>query len=232
MFYYARRQRGGRPECSAGTISLFRNATSSTSGSRRRRRAAPIPLVGESPLVAAALDMATSGAISQQTLTFALNQARPSAVLIDRSHARPRPGGGPEAAVERPVARHESGTDADPDFGPQGHPLDDRRPRRANRRVAEALRPTRRDGVRRASAGARPRRRPLRQRRSADDPVGGVGPRLRACPRRGELRPAFPPGWRAARVHRVRHLGLAPLGVQRSHRRVDQRRPGRALFAQ
>jgi HK97 family phage portal protein len=41
----------------------------------------PYPLVGESPLVSAMLDMATSGAISQQTLTFALNQARPSAVL-------------------------------------------------------------------------------------------------------------------------------------------------------
>ena len=52
----------------------------------------PFPLVGESPLVSAALDMATSGAISQQTLTFALNQARPSAVLstdltLDRAQA-------------------------------------------------------------------------------------------------------------------------------------------------
>jgi HK97 family phage portal protein len=52
----------------------------------------PYPLVGESPLVSAMLDMATSGAISQQTLTFALNQARPSAVLstdlvLDRAQA-------------------------------------------------------------------------------------------------------------------------------------------------
>ena len=52
----------------------------------------PYPLVGESPMIAAALDMATSGAISQQTLTFVLNQARPSAVLstdltLDRAQA-------------------------------------------------------------------------------------------------------------------------------------------------
>ena len=52
----------------------------------------PYPLVGKSPLVSAMLDMATSGAISQQTLTFALNQARPSAVLstdlvLDRAQA-------------------------------------------------------------------------------------------------------------------------------------------------
>ena len=52
----------------------------------------PYPLIGESPMIAAALDMATSGAISQQTLTFALNQARPSAVIstdlhLDRAQA-------------------------------------------------------------------------------------------------------------------------------------------------
>ena len=52
----------------------------------------PYPLVGESPMIAAALDMATIGAISQQTLTFVLNQARPSAVLstdltLDRAQA-------------------------------------------------------------------------------------------------------------------------------------------------
>jgi HK97 family phage portal protein len=52
----------------------------------------PFPLCGESPMAAAALDMMTSGAISQQTLQFMLNQARPSAVLstdlqLDRSQA-------------------------------------------------------------------------------------------------------------------------------------------------
>ena len=52
----------------------------------------PYPLVGESPVVSAALDMATSGAISQQTLSLLLNQARPSAVLstdltLDRAQA-------------------------------------------------------------------------------------------------------------------------------------------------
>lgn len=41
----------------------------------------PHPLIGESPLIAATLDMATSGAISEQQLNFYLNQARPSAVL-------------------------------------------------------------------------------------------------------------------------------------------------------
>ena len=42
---------------------------------------APFPLLGESPSVAAMMDAATSGAISEQQLTFYMNQARPSAVL-------------------------------------------------------------------------------------------------------------------------------------------------------
>ena len=41
----------------------------------------PFPLMGEGPMIAAAMDAATSGAISTQQLNFYLNQARPSAVL-------------------------------------------------------------------------------------------------------------------------------------------------------
>src|SRR5215467_11913736 len=41
----------------------------------------PYPLIGETPLMAAMLDIAASGAITQQQVEFYMNQARPSAVL-------------------------------------------------------------------------------------------------------------------------------------------------------
>jgi HK97 family phage portal protein len=41
----------------------------------------PYPLIGETPLTAAMLDIAASGAITQQQVEFYMNQARPSAVL-------------------------------------------------------------------------------------------------------------------------------------------------------
>jgi len=41
----------------------------------------PFPLVGETPLMAALSDIATSSAITQQQINYYLNQARPSAVL-------------------------------------------------------------------------------------------------------------------------------------------------------
>lgn len=44
-------------------------------------RKSPRPLVGETPLVAAMMDMAAGSAITRQQLQFYLNQARPSAVL-------------------------------------------------------------------------------------------------------------------------------------------------------
>lgn len=45
------------------------------------RRRFPVPLVGESPIVAAYGDMAVAGAISKQQAAFYMNEARPSAVL-------------------------------------------------------------------------------------------------------------------------------------------------------
>ena len=96
------------PRCSAGTISLFRNATSSTSGSRRRRRAA-VPAGRRIP---AGLGGARHGDQRRHLPANFDIRVEPGAAERGpqhRSHARPRPGGGPEAAVERPVARHESG---------------------------------------------------------------------------------------------------------------------------
>jgi HK97 family phage portal protein len=44
-------------------------------------RKRPFPLIGETPLTAALMDMAAGNAIQQQQIQFYLNQARPSAVL-------------------------------------------------------------------------------------------------------------------------------------------------------
>jgi HK97 family phage portal protein len=44
-------------------------------------RKRPFPLIGETPLTAALMDLAASSAITQQQIQFYLNQARPSAVL-------------------------------------------------------------------------------------------------------------------------------------------------------
>jgi HK97 family phage portal protein len=46
-----------------------------------RTRAYPFPLWGQTPLLAALIDMGVSGAISQQQFAFYMNEARPSAVL-------------------------------------------------------------------------------------------------------------------------------------------------------
>jgi HK97 family phage portal protein len=48
---------------------------------RHERHRIPRPLVGESPLMSALLDIAQTDAIAQQQINFFLNQARPSAVL-------------------------------------------------------------------------------------------------------------------------------------------------------
>jgi phage portal protein BeeE len=80
----------------------------------------PYPLVGESPMLAAAMDAATSGAISEQQLNFYLNQARPSAVLstdltmdraqVEGSPARPNSRSKPCStwlrAKPKPLATH------------------------------------------------------------------------------------------------------------------------------
>ena len=51
------------------------------------RRALPIRWSAKSPLIAAALDMATSGAISQQTLNFVIEPGAAERSALDRSHA-------------------------------------------------------------------------------------------------------------------------------------------------
>ena len=50
------------------------------------------PLVGESPLAAAMLDVHTANVIGQQQVAFYSNQARPSFVLSHRSDPDPRAG--------------------------------------------------------------------------------------------------------------------------------------------
>ena len=45
------------------------------------RRRSPVPLIGESPILAAYADIGTSAAIARQQVAFYLNEARPSAVL-------------------------------------------------------------------------------------------------------------------------------------------------------
>jgi HK97 family phage portal protein len=52
-------------------------------------RKRPFPLIGETPLTAALMDMAAGNAIQQQQIQFYMNQARPSAVLSTDAVLRP-----------------------------------------------------------------------------------------------------------------------------------------------